>query len=345
MIDFSFNRVQKASFSLIQSDLRFLYTVIRHINPNKSNFIPSLLPYLGIVIDGAEEWTKAVNNTCKQKLEIPLFSKEEEIFYEQIRNCVKLWKHDYKEIYELMNKLYCESEDYFRNICKPIARYLHLYDIYGVDTVNGVLCGNTILCKYYSPFFDYDLNNSDYIYEMSVIGGEYIALFDAKEEYKTDDSLKFDAHDYGGFVKSPVGSKFDDRFVLLSILCQINFLIYCIERWIKEDISAKLRFAYLLYYSLLNVIPQINNKLGTNFILSNKWSNDKFRNAMAHYKLGIVLKEDDLLQYDTMLGLTDYILNEKYSTVKDLIYSELEKLAIQIGDYLKLKKKLVTVNS
>lgn len=66
---------------------------------------------------------------------------------------------------------------------------------------------------------------------------------------------------------------------------------------------------------------------------------------MAHCKLGIVLKEDDLLQYDTMLGLTDYILNEKYSTVKDLIYSELEKLAIQIGDYLKLKKKLVTVNS
>lgn len=328
LIDFMFlNQVQQAARSLIQSDLRFLYTVISRINPNESNYIPSLLPYLGIIIDGAEDWVKAVNNTRKSKLQIPQFSKEEEMFYEQIRNGVKLWKQDYNTIYDLMDKAYCESEHYFGSICKPIAKFLHLYDIYGVDTVNGALCGNTILCRYYSPFFKYDGNNGEYIKKMAEIGGEYIVLFDALKEYETDDSLIFDVHDYGGLVKSPVGNKYSDRFVLLSVLCQINFLIYCIEHWVKEDIPVKLRFAYLLYYSLLNVIPQINNKLGTHFALSDKWNNDKFRNAMAHYKLGVVLREKDLIHDDIMFGLTDYILDEKYSVVKKSIYTELEKLA------------------
>ena len=96
MIDFSsLNPVQQAAKSMIQSDLRFLYTVIRHINPKKSNYIPSLLPYFGVVVDGAEDWVKAINNSCKCKLPIPHFTRDEEQFYMQIRTSVKLWKQDY----------------------------------------------------------------------------------------------------------------------------------------------------------------------------------------------------------------------------------------------------------
>lgn len=287
MIDFSsLNQVQQAARSMIQSDLRFLYTVTRHIDPSKSNYIPSLLPYLGVVIDGAEDWVKAVNNSCKNKLPIPQFTRDEEKFYEQIRISVKLWQQDYDAIYDLLEQAYSESDHYFGSICKPIAQKLHLYDIYGVDTVNGALCGNTILCRYYSPFFQYDGNNGEYVKSMAKIGGEYIALFNALREYQVDDTLNFDVCDYGGFVKSPVGNDFSDRFVLFSILCQINFLIFCIDRWIKEEMPTKLRFAYLLYYSLLNVIPQINDKLGTCFILDDQWKNDKFRNAMAALQTG-----------------------------------------------------------
>lgn len=343
MVDFSkLNHVQQAARTLIQSDLRFLYTVLRYIDPNKSNYIPSLLPYLGIIVDGAEDWVKAVNNTSRNKLSIPQFSADEEKFYEQIRNSVKLWQQDYNTIYDLINEAYCESEHHFGSICKPIAQKLKLYDIYGVDTVNGVLCGNTILCKYYSPFFQYDVDNGPYVKSMAEIGGGYIVLFDALKEYATDDSLIFDVRDYGGFVKSPVGNIFSDKFVLLSILCQINYLIYGIDKWIKEEVPAKLRFAYLLYYSLLRVIPQINNKINTHFILDEKWDNDNFRNAMAHYKLGVALKEKDLIYDDIMFGLTDHILGEGYNVVKESIYSQLEKLAIQIGSYLKLKKELVS---
>lgn len=84
------NHVQQAARTLIQIDLRFLYTVIRHIDPNKSNYIPSLLPYLGIIVGGAEDWVKAVNNTSRNKLPIPQFSADEGKFYEQIRTSVKL---------------------------------------------------------------------------------------------------------------------------------------------------------------------------------------------------------------------------------------------------------------
>lgn len=86
---------------------------------------------------------------------------------------------------------------------------------------------------------------------MSVIGGKYINLFDAMKEYPVDTSIKYDVRDYGGFVKSPVGNTFSDKFVLFSILCQINFIICCVDSWVREEVSTKMRFAYLLYYSLL----------------------------------------------------------------------------------------------
>lgn len=35
--------------------------------------------------------------------------------------------------------------------------------------------------------------------------------------------------------------------------------------WIEDEIPAKLRFGYLLYYSLTNIIDQINEKIGTHF--------------------------------------------------------------------------------
>lgn len=62
---------------------------------------------------------------------------------------------------------------------------------------------------------------------------------------------------------------------------------------------------------------------------------------MAHYKLGIVLKESDLIISDTMFGLTEKIFGEDYYTVKKSIYQELEELAKQIGEYLDLPQRMV----
>lgn len=227
------NPVQKAAFSLIQQDLRYIYTVIKNINPKASNYIPSMLPYLGVVIDGAEDW--------------------------------------------LMNE----------------------------------------------------------------IGGRYINLFHATTDFQVNNELQFGVQDYGGFIKSPVGNVYSDKFVLMSILCQINFLLYGIEKWINNEIPTKLRFGYLLYYSLISVIEQINQKLGIALKINSKWKSDRFRNSMAHYKLGIVLKESNLIISDAMFGLTEKIFGEDYYTIKKSIYKELEKLAKQIGAYLDLPQRMV----
>ena len=335
------NPVQKAAFSLIQQDLRYIYTVIKNINSKVSNYIPSMLPYLGVVIDGAEDWLKAIKNSSKCKFCMPLFNESQTIFYEQIRNSIKMWQQDYNEIYISLGNAYSKSDDYFGSVCKPIAKVLKLYDIYGMDTINGVICGNTILCHCYSPFFSYSENNGEYIKVMSEIGGRYINLFHATTDFQVNNELQFGVQDYGGFIKSPVGNVYSDKFVLMSILCQINFLLYGIEKWINNEIPTKLRFGYLLYYSLISVIEQINQKLGIALKINSKWKSDRFRNSMAHYKLGIVLKESNLIISDAMFGLTEKIFGEDYYTIKKSIYKELEKLAKQIGAYLDLPQRMV----
>lgn len=341
MENLNLKSVQKAALSLIQNDLRFLYTVIKRINPNESNYIPSLLPYMGVIIDGAEEWVKAINNSSKVKLEIPVFSKSEQNYYEEMRNSIKMWQNEYSVIYDTFKEAYRVSDDYFGNDCKPIAKKMKLYDIFGVDRANGVICGNTILCYYYTPLFSYGRTNGEFIKAMSVIGGKYIKLFDATREYPVDTSIKYDVRDYGGFVKSPVGNVFSDKFVLFSILCQINFIVYCIDSWVREEISTKTRFAYLLYYSLLYIIPQINSKLKANSVIDTKWESWQFRNTMAHYKLGVALKKDELLFEDKLFGLTQKYFKSDYLTVKNGIMQELESLACQIGDYLQLKDAVI----
>lgn len=335
------NSIQKAAFSLIQQDFRYIYTVIKYINPEESNYIPSMLPYLGVIVDGAEDWLKAIRSSNKNKVYMPLFDESETIFYEQVRSSIKMWQQNYNVIYELLEKAYLVSNDYFGNVCGQIIKKFNLYDIYGMDTVNGVICGNTILDYYYSPFFSYSGNNGEYIKSMFKIGGKYIRLFNAMDDFQINDKLKFRCVDYGGIIKSPVGNEYSDKFVLMSILCQINFLVYGIDKWIKDETPTKLRFGYLLYFSLINVIEQINEKLGITLKIDSRWKSDKFRNCMAHYKLGIELSQGDLIHNDLMFGLTEKLFGENYYIVKSSIYRELEALSKQIGKYLELPQKMV----
>lgn len=106
-----------------------------------------------VITDGIEEWVKAVNNSGKVKLEIPIFLKLEQTYYEEMRSSIKMWQNDYSVIYEILKAAYNVSDDYFGNACKPIAKKLKLYDIFGVDRANGIICGNTILCYCYTPLF------------------------------------------------------------------------------------------------------------------------------------------------------------------------------------------------
>lgn len=54
-IEQPFTQQQTIAISLIQADLRFLFTIIENSSRFKSNYIVSLMPYMGVIIDGTED--------------------------------------------------------------------------------------------------------------------------------------------------------------------------------------------------------------------------------------------------------------------------------------------------
>lgn len=322
---------------LIRNDLRLIYTVFANTNNIVSfTYYIAFMPYMGMIIDGAEAWIKCYNNSNKDKLEIPIFTQEEQQYYEVMRNSVKMFEKGVDAVYEILQEKYLKGDEYFPSLCKPIAKTLHLYDIFGVFKINGEYCDNTILDSCYVPSYKYGKTAGEFYKQMMIVCGKYLACFNATEAYPIKMDRVFSTSDYGGFVKSPVGNKFSYRFLLFTIYCQINFIIKCIDDFIDSEISTKLRLSYILYYYLLKILPDLNTKYDCDFKMSDKYNSNIFRNAIAHYKLGVLLKEDEIVENDIMFGLTQKCFGADYLSVKDFIVEELKKLSNDIKDYLKL---------
>lgn len=330
----SLSKTEQVTLGLIQSDLQFLYTVCQNKLVSGSSYFVALLPYVGMIIDGCETWSKKVNKLKPHSLK---FSKEEQNYYSELRNSIKLWETSFEDLNILLKKKYSESDIYFSNCCKPTAKFLKLYDIFGAYLIDGNFCDNTILDMLFVPGFDYNSIDGEYIKRMSTFSGKTIAFgIDKKPSLKIDNSIIFNNKDYGGFVKSPVGNNFSGKFVLFSILCSINFIIYGIDKYIVPEIPAKLRFAYIQYYYLMEQIPQINKYFNTQFYINSKWlePKNKFRNCMAHYGIGVVLSQQEVIETDLFGGLTQKIFDEEWVSVKNFIVNELGELSEQISNYL-----------
>ena len=67
--------------------------------------------------------------------------------------------------------------------------------------------------------------------------------------------------------------------------------------------------------------------------IDKKYYSENFRNAMAHYKLGIALKESELKD-DPVFGLSQKILNVEYTVLRNYIINELTKLSEQIDSII-----------
>lgn len=333
----SLSKTEQVTLRIIQSDLQFLYTVHQNRLVSDSSYFVALLPYMGMIIDGCETWTNKVD---KLKLHSLKFSKEEQYYYSELRNSIKLWETSFEDLSTLLKQKYNESDNYFSNCCKPIAKAFKLYDIFGVHLIDGRFYDNTILDMLFVPDFNYNRIDQKYIKRMSTFSGKIIASFGIDEGpmLEVDSSIVFDIKDYGGFVKSPIGNKFSGKFVLFSILCSINFIIYGIDKYILPEIPTKLRFAYIQYYYLMGQIPQINKHLNTQFYMNSKWLDPekKFRNCMAHYGIGVVLSQQEVIETDLFGGLTQKVFGEEWISVKNSIINELRKLSEQISNYLKL---------
>lgn len=97
------NKVQVAALRLMQSDARFLYTLVDiHKNAENitSNYIMMCQPYIGIFVDGAEQWCKKVG------LVPPSFTAEEKVYYTALRQVIILQISKFKLLRYFFNEIF-----------------------------------------------------------------------------------------------------------------------------------------------------------------------------------------------------------------------------------------------
>ena len=327
------NSVQKAAIQLIQCDLKFLYTIFIRRDYIPPNYYVALMPYMGLIVDGVEDWIKAYNNSSKVKLEAPVFTVPQQAYYEEMRKSIKLYEKGAESLNQLLRNKYQENDRYFSSVCKPIAKHLRLYDVFGVFSCNGVPCDNTILDQCFSPYFQFGNTDGKRIQSMAEVAGKYVAIFNTIESYSINENYSFSTKDYGGFVKSPLGRSYNVKFMLFSITCQINFVVKAVSDLVKDETPTKLMFSYLLYYYLCDVISSVNDLCKTSLTINKKYFSKEFRNSMAHYKLGVSLKKTELKD-DPIFGLSQKVLNVEYFVLKKGIIDELTQLNRQIDSII-----------
>ena len=151
--DAPLNKVQECAIKLMQNDLRLFYTLLCNQEIVTPSYYIALMPYMGLIVDGIEDWLTAYNNSSKYKLKLPTFTDEEEKYYAEMRKSIKLFEKGYINLNSILCENYVKSDIHYSSICKTIAKRLHIYDIYGVFYCNSVPCDNTILNQIVLPFF------------------------------------------------------------------------------------------------------------------------------------------------------------------------------------------------
>lgn len=323
------DKVQLAAFSLIQSDACFLYTLLnvqKNAKNVRSNYIMMCQPYIGVFVDGAEQWCKKVG------LEPPLFTKEEKEYYMGLRQGHKLFDRTYLEHAQILSEKFHESDKYFYTKRSIIEKIFGYYNV-GADLCNGEFCGNTIICEMQMPIKI--LGNAQagtMVKEMSVIVGKLVAYLCSNQylPYKFNDSLTIIYKDYHFFDSCPLKLKTRLGLELFSILCVINYAIVFVEQFFIDEIPQKFKFAYLQYYYLCDFVKEMNEANNIKINVDNSIKNRTFRNCLAHYGLGQFLSEDDIIVDDVLKGLTNKAFGMDYDATKRKLYKYLSDLAEQI---------------
>ena len=330
--------VQKAAYELIQSDARFLYTLIdidRNAKNNEGNYIMMCQPYIGLFTDGAEQWCRKIG------LGAPTFNNEEKEYYSNLRLGHKLYEMPYSDYLSVLMKKFKESDSHFYSISRHREMILEYYNV-GTDFCNGEYTGNTILCALYTPVNTLDSNEiGPWLKKISIVAGKLAAFFNCTnyDPYKYDDSICVIPKDYHFYKNCPIGEKTDLGFLLFSILCSINYSVEFVDKYFVEEIPQKFKFAYLQYYYLCDFIKELNAANETNFFLNDLLKDRAFRNCLAHYGLGQYLTENDLHSDDLLKGLTIKAFGKDYYEAKECLYGYLSELTSQIKERIQLMEK------
>ncbi len=323
--------IQFLAGKLIQFDAEFISDLLRLPDDLKSNFVQMAIPYFGAFADGAEQWGNKISNNSI------IFSEQEEKFYKYLRNQHKLFDQSYECMYRKIEDEFNSSDRYFRNRASWLIRGLNLYKNVGVYFCGKHPVGNTILIGLYTPFSPVNNPNGQEIRILFEVLGKLLRQYieEMKETQIVTHKEKIRIEDYNFFAKCPIGKNPDtNRFCLFSILCTVNYLIYFLDRIFIQETPTKLRWAYLQYYYLIDLLAQINMILDTKYKIDDSLKCRLFRNCMAHYGLQPSLKNFNINNHDIMGGITDHFFGKNYFEVKQFIYCELKSLSCQLENDL-----------
>lgn len=84
--------VQRTAHSLLQCDFRYIYTILNTERILPPNYSVAMIPYLGLITDGAENWVSAMNRSHPGSVDMPQFTSQEKEFYQAARASIKLWE-------------------------------------------------------------------------------------------------------------------------------------------------------------------------------------------------------------------------------------------------------------
>lgn len=283
-------------------------------------------PYIGIFVDGAEQWCKKVG------LVPPSFTAEEKVYYTALRQGHKLFEKKYLDYSKMLNEKFKESDKYYYDKRTTIEKILGYYNV-GTDLCNGEFCGNTIICALHTPIKTIGNEQvGNMIKGMSVIAGKLSAYLVCTENlpYKYNDCLNVTYKDFHFYKDCPLKLRTSLGFELFTILCIVNYVTVFIEKYFIEEIPQKFKFAYLQYYYLCDFIKEFSVANNIGIGLNSSLKNRGIRNCLAHYGLGQFLSEDDVIEDDVLKGLTYKAFGMDYNSTKEHLFEYLRELTEQI---------------
>ena len=192
-------KVQKAAYSLMREDARFLFSLVDLYKTGcnlDDNYVCMSLPYIGLFADGAEQWCRKVG------LNVPRFSQEEKDYYSYLRASIKALERGYDDYISSLKEMLQKSDEHFKKIRK--AGQEEYYNI-GTDLFMGKYCGNTILCASYNKFDCFQEEVGPRLRDISVVAGKIAAELECDRfaPYRHSDE-KAIAPDYHFFLNSPL---------------------------------------------------------------------------------------------------------------------------------------------
>jgi len=293
-----------------------------------------------MIIDGSTKWMLKVKDL---KSKVPKISSQQIKYYNHLRQSIKFWDMSYGDYIDKMKEVYKDSEIYFAKQTSSIARILKIYDVYGISYFNKEPIGNTIHYSMVLPSFDFKTFKLDKEYVINL--NEYAGRLIRNNNINLHDSfidfsdIDITAKDRGGIKK--IGIEKDTKlFFLYNLICLISFNLYGLKPLKNSFFPSILRMNYILYFYLDTILKEVNIDNKTDFFIDSQYIDTQFRNCMAHYGIGNLLRPDEVDLNDPFGGLIQKKFGIDYVLLNEKIEENFETLLKQIYSYLENKLKV-----